>query len=111
MLTITVSLLVASTKVTKLNDSKSLKLPEYKIFDTYKQIQQRHTNTNFQTQIRTTLLKFKIFPLLLFTMMAFLLNSKQNFMKHEVSKQFKISSVHISPVTQSATTNVNPAMQ
>lgn len=108
MVTITVSLLVASKKVTKLNDSK---LPEYKIFDTYKQIQQRHTNTNFQTQIKTILLKFKIFPLFLFTMMAFLLNSKQNCMKHKVSKQFKISSVHTSTVTQSAITNVNPAMQ
>jgi len=63
MVTITVSLLVASKKVTKLNDSKSLKLPEHKIFDTCKQIQQRHMNTNSQTQIQTTLLKFKIFPL------------------------------------------------
>lgn len=62
MVTIIVSLLVASKKAKKLIDSKSLKLPEYKIFDTCKQIQQRHMNTNFQTQIQTTLLKFKIFP-------------------------------------------------
>ena len=63
MVTIIVSLLVASKKATKLTDSKSLKLTEYKIFYTCKQIQQRHMNTNFQTQIQNTLLKFKIFPL------------------------------------------------
>jgi hypothetical protein len=62
MVTITVSLLVASKKVTKLTDSKSLKLPEYNIFDTCKQIQQRHMNTQFKTQIQTMLLKLKIFP-------------------------------------------------
>lgn len=53
MVTITVSLLVASKKVTKLTDSKSLKLPEYNIFYTCKQIQQRHMNTKLK-------LKFKL---------------------------------------------------
>jgi hypothetical protein len=111
MVTIIVSLLVASKKATKLIDSKSLKLPEHKIFDTCKQIQQRHTNTNSETQIQTSLLSFKIFPLFLFTMLALLLNSKKNCTKHRISKQLKISSVHKSPVTQSATTNANPPMQ
>jgi len=63
MVTINVSLLVASKKATKLTDSKSLKLPEYKICYTCKEIHQRHMNTNSQTQIQTTLLKYKIFPL------------------------------------------------
>jgi len=65
MVTITVSLLVASKEVTKLTHGKSLKLPEYKIFDTCKQIQQRHMNTNSRTQIQTTRLKFKNLPFVL----------------------------------------------
>jgi hypothetical protein len=78
MVTIIVSLLVASKKATKLTDSKSLTLPEHKIFDICKQIQQRHMNTNFETQIQTSLLSFKIFPSFLFIMLAFLSNSNQN---------------------------------
>jgi hypothetical protein len=31
-------------------------------------------------------------------------------MKHKVSKQFKISSVHTSPITQSATNSVSPRL-
>lgn len=74
MITKIVRVLVASKKVTKLTDSKSLRLSEHTIFDTCKQIQQRHTNTTFQTQTETSLLNFKIFPLILFIMLTFLVN-------------------------------------